>query len=41
MENTKTAMENTQNQPGVLFDTSLEHTSENMKKASNFFKIEE
>ena len=34
-------MENTQNQPGRFYDTSLEHTLENMKTASIFFEMEE
>ena len=33
-------MENTKNQPGVVYDTSLEHALENMKTSNNFLRIE-
>ena len=45
IENTptiQTAIENTQTQPGILYDVSLENTLTNMKdKQKGFFKIEE
>ena len=41
MENNQLAMENTKNQPGVVYDSSLEYTLKKMKKNNGFFKTHE
>ena len=41
IENKQPVLAKVHNQPGVVYDTSLEHSLENMKSSSIFFQLNE